>query len=40
MKKILLVRFVVVWIYGGMAMTIDGGAGFGSDVARMMVLFL
>ena len=40
MKEILLVEFVVVWIYGGVVAMMDGCAGFGGDVAGMVVVFL
>ena len=32
--------FVVGWICGGVAATMNGGAGFDGDVARMVVVFL
>ena len=40
MKEILLVGFVVVWICGGVVAMMDGGAGFGGDMAGMVVVVL
>ena len=40
MKDILLVGFIIVWIYGGVVAMMGGCAGFGGDVAGMVVVFL